>query len=98
MTHWMNRRRRCSNQSCRKTFEKELEKCPFCGFVPRSKSDVLLNAATKFLRDSDWNPIVIGGITIEQPQGFPKFNYQLVIKFTGGKKDGTHPGPATPET
>lgn len=98
MTHWMNRRRRCTNQQCRKTYEKELEKCPFCGFVPRTQGDLLLNSATKFLRSKGWKPIVIGGISIEQQQGFPRFNYQLVIKFTGGKEDGTDPRPAATDT
>lgn len=44
-----------------------------------------LDQAARFLKSKGWAPIVIGGITIEQPLGSLKYNYQLVVKFTGSR-------------
>lgn len=49
-----------------------------------------LHGISRFLKASGWNVFVIGGkSSIQQSIGSPKYNYELVIRFTGSKRVGS---------
>ncbi len=54
--------------------------------------DKLVDAMADYLRAEGWNPLVAGGIRIEQPIGNVRYNYELVIPFTGRPPEATTSG------
>jgi len=54
---------------------------------PRAKGNKdFIDHAAKYLKDNGWLPIVIGGTGVRQdPSSHLKFNYELVVRFTGKK-------------
>ena len=55
------------------------------GKKKRLVEDILVNAAIKFLEKRGWAILVISVDRIEQR--IPKYNFSLVINFTGKKKE-----------
>lgn len=54
----------------------------------KDSTDKLYNAVVKFLKANDWVPAVIGGVEVrQQPSPMFKYKYELVIGFSGGKKE-----------
>lgn len=56
---------------------------------PKKKSkhdDPFLKAAARYLERHGWTVLVIGGTGVHQHPGGFRFNYQLVINFTGKKR------------
>ena len=47
--------------------------------------DKLLKDLGKYLESKGWNPIIIGFKGIAKREG--KYNYSLIVDFTGKKKD-----------
>lgn len=52
----------------------------------RDAEDILLEQVAKYLDRKDWKVVVIGGISVQKPIASSKFNYEFVVRFTGGKK------------
>lgn len=51
----------------------------------------------RFLKAAGWTPLVIGGCHIQQRPGDFRFNYDLVIHFTGGPKKEASNGRQRPK-
>lgn len=51
------------------------------------KADALLFAARDYLDEIGWTALVGSVDRIQQTPGEPEFKFELVIKFTGGRKD-----------
>lgn len=51
----------------------------------------LQKEVVKYLKSRGWNPIVIGEVIIQHQPDQLKFNNEVVIKFTGGKKQNDEP-------
>lgn len=45
--------------------------------------DILIEAMAVYLRDKGWHPVVGGPVVIQQQLYSQKYNYELVIRFTG---------------
>jgi len=62
--------------------------------------DKLIEAMAEYLREKGWNPLVGGLVVIQQQPGERKFNFELVIRFTGAPPaklpPQPRPKPATP--
>jgi hypothetical protein len=41
----------------------------------------------RYLNTIGWQAVVIGGARIQQQAGERQYNYEFVVKFTGGKKN-----------
>lgn len=52
----------------------------------------MLDAIAAYLRDKDWNAVVIGGCSIRQDPAAGSFNYEFCCRFTGGKKKQANDG------
>jgi len=51
----------------------------------RTPEDILLNAIGPYLESIGWRALVAGVDRVQQEAGSLKYNYELVIKFTGSK-------------
>ena len=60
-------------------------------FKRDKKLDRLYDAAADYIKSVGGTPVVIGGVSISQDPSALKFNFQLVINWTGKL-------PVTPET
>ena len=54
--------------------------------MKKLKTDNLIKEATKLLKKGGWNVLVIGDVRVEQRSLRRKYNYELVIGFTGRKQ------------
>ena len=43
-------------------------------------------AVVDYLQSIGWTALIVGGARIQQQAGERKFNYEFVVKFTGGKQ------------
>lgn len=50
-----------------------------------SKAEKFYKEVAKFLKEKGWGVLVIGGIRIEQRNPSRKYNFELVVNFTGKK-------------
>ena len=57
----------------------------------RSVEEKAIDACAAYLRSIGWEPLVAGFESIEQ--GGRKYNFRLVLGFTGKKKDESSPSP-----
>lgn len=59
------------------------------GKKPMTKDQRFLTAAAQFLERRGWNVLVIGTSRVQQQPFERKFNYELVLSFTGSKLSPT---------
>lgn len=55
-------------------------------FIRRDPFGRLTQEINRYLETVGWRALVIGNARIQQQAGERKFNYEFVVRFTGGKK------------
>ena len=48
-------------------------------------ADRFLSEVCRYLESKGWKVLVAGGCRIEKPIGSLEYNYELVVRFIGGK-------------
>lgn len=57
-------------------------------------ADVMLNAIAEYLKSKGWKVLVIGDAKVQQHPDAERFNFEFVVRFTGGPPKDLTPPPA----